>query len=164
MESPEFLSTIAGATGKPFLRGNSLKVLNNGDEFYPSMLDAITERSLDHRRGLHLLGGRDRDEFARALASGRRPACASKSCSTRGSASIGTGSSDARDGGCQIAWYNPLRWYTLGRYNNLTHRKSLIIDGRVGFTGGAGIADKWLGHARIWITGETFRFGSKDPR
>jgi len=51
-------------------------------------------------------------------------------------------------GGCQIAWYNPIKWYTIGRFNNRTHRKSLIIDGRVGFTGGAGIADHWLGHAQ----------------
>jgi cardiolipin synthase len=49
--------------------------------------------------------------------------------------------------GCQIAWYNPIRWYTLGRINHRTHRKSLIVDGRVGFTGGAGIADEWLGNA-----------------
>jgi cardiolipin synthase len=51
-------------------------------------------------------------------------------------------------GGCQIAWYNPIKWYSIGRFNNRTHRKSLIIDGRVGFTGGAGIADQWLGHAQ----------------
>ena len=49
---------------------------------------------------------------------------------------------------CQIVWYNPIRWYTLGRINHRTHRKSLIIDGRVAFTGGAGIADEWLGHAQ----------------
>jgi cardiolipin synthase len=51
-------------------------------------------------------------------------------------------------GGCQVAWYNPIRWYTLGRFNNRTHRKSLIIDGQVAFTGGAGIADHWRGNAR----------------
>ncbi len=50
--------------------------------------------------------------------------------------------------GCQIAWYNPIRWYTLGRINHRTHRKSLVVDGRVAFTGGAGIADEWLGHAQ----------------
>jgi phosphatidylserine/phosphatidylglycerophosphate/cardiolipin synthase-like enzyme len=50
-------------------------------------------------------------------------------------------------GGCHVAWFNPLRWYTLGRFNNRTHRKSLIIDGEVAFTGGAGIADHWRGNA-----------------
>ena len=47
-----------------------------------------------------------------------------------------------------LAWYNPIRWYTLRRINNRTHRKSLIIDGRIGFTGGAGIADHWTGDAQ----------------
>jgi cardiolipin synthase len=50
-------------------------------------------------------------------------------------------------GQCQLSWYNPVRWYSLGRLNHRTHRKSLIVDGKVAFTGGAGIADHWLGHA-----------------
>ena len=66
------------------------------------------------------------------------------------------GSSDIGDdtlatlaaGGCQVAWYNPLHWKTIGRYNNRTHRKSLIVDGTIAFTGGAGIADHWRGDAR----------------
>ena len=51
-------------------------------------------------------------------------------------------------GGCQVVWYNPINWNTLGRYNNRTHRKSLIVDGAVAYTGGAGIADQWRGDAR----------------
>ena len=51
-------------------------------------------------------------------------------------------------GGCQLAWYNPARPYSIGRFNHRTHRKSLIIDGRIAFTGGAGIADHWMGHAQ----------------
>jgi len=66
-----------------------------------------------------------------------------------GSSSIGADILEILEsGGCQIAWYNPIKWYTIGRLNNRTHRKSLIIDGRVGFTGGAGIADQWDGHAQ----------------
>jgi len=65
-----------------------------------------------------------------------------------GSASIGRDILDTlRDSGCQVAWYNPIHWYTLGRFNNRTHRKSLIVDGTIAFTGGAGIADQWLGNA-----------------
>ena len=44
--------------------------------------------------------------------------------------------------------YNPLRWYTLATYNNRTHRKLMVVDGRVGFTGGAGIQDQWTGDAQ----------------
>jgi cardiolipin synthase len=65
-----------------------------------------------------------------------------------GSASIGRDILDTlRDSGCHVAWYNPIHWYTLGRFNNRTHRKSLIVDGQIAFTGGAGIADQWLGNA-----------------
>ena len=51
-----------------------------------------------------------------------------------------------------MAWYNPIRSYTLGRFNHRTHRKSLVVDGRVAFTGGAGIADHWRerGGSRHW--------------
>jgi cardiolipin synthase len=52
------------------------------------------------------------------------------------------------NGGCQVRWYRPVRWYTINKYNHRTHRKSVIIDGRIGFTGGAGIADHWLGNAQ----------------
>jgi cardiolipin synthase len=66
-----------------------------------------------------------------------------------GSSTIGTEILETLEkGGCQLAWYNRIHWYSLGRFNHRTHRKSLIVDGRVGFTGGAGIADVWLGHAQ----------------
>jgi cardiolipin synthase len=50
-------------------------------------------------------------------------------------------------GGCQLAWFRPIHWYTLHRANYRDHRKSLIVDGTVAFTGGAGLADHWLGNA-----------------
>jgi cardiolipin synthase A/B len=51
------------------------------------------------------------------------------------------------EAGVRAVRYHPLRWFNVGRLNNRTHRKILVIDGRVGFTGGVGIADNWLGHA-----------------
>jgi cardiolipin synthase len=53
-----------------------------------------------------------------------------------------------RQAGVQVQMYRPLTWYNLDRVNNRTHRKLLVIDGRVGFTGGVGIADQWSGHAQ----------------
>ena len=50
--------------------------------------------------------------------------------------------------GVELRRYNKPHWYTIGRLNNRTHRKLLVVDGRVGFTGGVGIADKWLGNAQ----------------
>ncbi len=49
--------------------------------------------------------------------------------------------------GVRVRHYRPLHWYNLGRLNNRTHRKLLVVDGVIGFTGGVGIADQWLGHA-----------------
>jgi cardiolipin synthase len=48
----------------------------------------------------------------------------------------------------EVRRYHPLRWYNLARMNNRTHRKLLVVDGRVGFTGGVGIADPWSGNAQ----------------
>lgn len=53
-----------------------------------------------------------------------------------------------RDAGARVEVYHPLRWYTLARLNNRTHRKLLVVDGHIGFTGGVGIADEWTGHAQ----------------
>lgn len=51
------------------------------------------------------------------------------------------------ESGVRLHRYRPLRWYNLGRMNNRTHRKLLVVDGCVGFTGGVGIADQWTGDA-----------------
>jgi cardiolipin synthase len=48
----------------------------------------------------------------------------------------------------EVEKFHPVRWYTLDRLNNRTHRKLLVVDGRIGFTGGVGIADLWRGHAQ----------------
>jgi cardiolipin synthase len=53
-----------------------------------------------------------------------------------------------KDAGVEVHMFHPLRWYNLGRINNRTHRKLLIVDGRIGFTGGVGIASPWTGHAQ----------------
>ncbi len=55
---------------------------------------------------------------------------------------------EMRRAGVEVVHYHPLRWYNLDRFNKRTHRKLLIVDGRVGFTGGLGIADLYLGHAQ----------------
>ena len=151
IDSPEFLTTVAGATGSPFVDGNSVTLRNNGDAFYPPMLAAIRTagRSITIEAYIYWAGDIGR-EFAAALAERARSGCKVKILlDAIGSASIGSEILEQLEaGGCQVAWYNPIRWYTLGRFNNRTHRKSLIIDGRVAFTGGAGIADHWRGDAR----------------
>jgi cardiolipin synthase len=151
VESAEFLTTIAGATGAPLVPGNRLDILNNGAEFYPAMLDDISraERSITIEAYIYWAGEIGR-AFAAALGERARNGVRVKILlDAIGSSDIGDEIVKELEGaGCQIAWYNPIRWYTLGRLNRRTHRKSLIIDGRVAFTGGAGIADNWNGNAQ----------------
>jgi cardiolipin synthase len=151
VSSKEFLATMAGATGVPLLQGNRLDVLNNGDEFYPSMLEAIARarHSITIEAYIYWAGEIGRT-FAHALAGKARDGVTVKILlDSIGSSTIGSEILEILEaGGCQLAWYNRIKWYTIGRFNHRTHRKSLIIDGRIGFTGGAGIADHWLGHAQ----------------
>jgi len=55
---------------------------------------------------------------------------------------------EMREAGVEVQRYHKPRWWGLGRLNNRTHRKTLVIDGRLGFTGGVGIADDWRGNGR----------------
>jgi cardiolipin synthase len=142
---------MAGMTGTPFLPGNRLAIFENGDEFYPAMLDAIDSAQQSVTMEQYIFwDGQVGQRFAEAFAEKAREGVPVKLLlDAIGSSNLG------REifrilaaGGCQLAWFRPIHWYTLTRADRRTHRKSLIIDGRVAFTGGAGIADHWLGHAR----------------
>jgi cardiolipin synthase len=151
IDSDEFITTITGATGVPILPCNRVDVLNNGDEFYPVMLEEIAraQSSITIEAYIYWAGEIGR-RFAEALAAKAGEGVPVKILlDAVGSATIGTEILETLEkGGCQLAWYNRIHWYTIGQFNHRTHRKSLIIDGCVGFTGGAGIADVWLGHAQ----------------
>ena len=155
IDSPEFLPTIAGVTNTAFSSGNSVELLNNGDEFYPRMLEDVerAERSITIEAYIYW-AGEVGVTFARALEARARAGVTVKILlDAIGSATIGKDILDILEPACAVEWFNPIHWYTIGRFNNRTHRKSLIIDGRVGYTGGAGIADHWKGNAespRSW--------------
>lgn len=149
--SLEFRKTLAGATGMPWVDGNRVSIFNNGDEFYPAMLDAIdsARRSITMEQYIFWDGEIGR-RIAEALASRARDGVQVKLLlDAVGSSTLGTHILKILEaGGCQQAWFQPIHWYTLNRANHRTHRKSLIVDGSVAFTGGAGIADHWIGTAR----------------
>ena len=150
IESDGFRASIAGATDAPFLTRNRIAVFNNGDEFYPPMLAAIEQARHTITIEAYIYWAGDIGQrFADALAAKARAGVVVKVLlDAVGSATISDEITNTlKTGGCQIAWYHPIHWYTIGRINNRTHRKSLIIDGRIGFTGGAGIADHWRGQA-----------------
>jgi cardiolipin synthase len=150
VDSPEFIHSVAAATGVPFLEGNRLQVYNNGNEFYPAMLDAIqsARRSITMEAYIYWKGDIGL-RFANALKDKARSGVTVKLLlDSVGSSNIGKEILKVlKDGGCEVEWYNPVFWITAARSNNRTHRKSLVIDGRLAFTGGAGIADHWTGNA-----------------
>jgi cardiolipin synthase len=123
-------------------------VLNNGDEFYPAMLEAIAAARTSITIEAYIYWAGDIGlRFARALADKAASGVPVQILlDAVGSSTIGEEILQVLEAGrCQLAWYNPILWYSLGRYNHRTHRKSLMVDGVVAFTGGAGIADHWLG-------------------
>jgi len=149
-ESSEFTTTMAGVTGMPVVDGNRVDIYNNGDEFYPAMLEAIESASLSVTMEQYIFWhGEVGRRFAEAFAEKARAGVSVKLLlDAIGSATLGSDIFRILEaGGCQLAWFRPIHWYTLHRANQRNHRKSLIVDGGVAFTGGSGLADHWLGTA-----------------
>lgn len=149
-QSDEFRATLAGATGMPLVDGNRIEIYNNGDEFYPPMLEAIESARLSVTMEQYIFwDGQVGRRFAEAFAEKAREGVPVKLLvDAIGSATLGSEIFRILEsGGCQLAWFRPIKWYTLHRANQRDHRKSLIIDGAVAFTGGSGLGDHWLGNA-----------------
>jgi len=148
---PQFVRSMGSLLGPGIVPGNKVRALCNGDEIFPAMLDAIrgAERTICFETFIYWSGSIGR-EFAAALSERARAGVKVHVVLDW----VGSGKMDAsmleemKRAGAEVVKYHPLRWYSVGRLNNRTHRKLLIVDGRVGFTGGVGIADNWLGHAQ----------------
>jgi cardiolipin synthase len=123
----------------------------NGDQFFPAMLDAIraAQRTVAFETFIYWDGEIGR-QFSDALVERARAGVKVHVMLDW----LGTKKIDPEavrsmtDAGVEVERYHPLRWYNLRRANNRTHRKLLIVDGTIGFTGGAGIADLWTGNAQ----------------
>ncbi len=150
VDSPEFARTMARLLGPDLLPGNRVKALQNGDEIFPAMLAAI--RSAQHtivfETYIYWTGEIGR-EFSDALC-GRAKAGVKVHLllDWLGGELESKYLDDMKTAGVEVEFYHPLRWYNLARMNSRTHRKLLVVDGRIGFTGGVGVADQWLGHAQ----------------
>jgi cardiolipin synthase A/B len=148
---PQFHRTMSHLTGTPFVPGNRITALQNGDEAFPAMLEAIRSA----RRSVNLEGyifwdGETGREFAAALAERARAGIPTQVVvDWMGSQKLSDElERQMRGAGVRLVHYRPLKWYNLDRLNHRTHRKLLIVDGRVGFNGGIGIADLFRGRAQ----------------
>jgi len=151
VRDPDFLRSMGSLLGPPIVSGNRVTALCNGDEIFPAMLEAIRSatQTICFETFIYWSGSIGR-EFAEALAERARTGVKIHvMLDWVGSNQIDESLVEQMtDAGAEVRRYHPLRWYNVGRLNNRTHRKLLIVDGRIGFTGGVGIADNWLGHAQ----------------
>lgn len=151
VESPEFLPSITGATGAPFVPGNRIDILPNGDQFYTALLESIggAQHSINIVAYIFwddAIGNKVADALiakARAGVAVRIlvDAIGSRKMSTKLEIKL-------KEGGCRVARFHPVWWFAIDRISNRTHREITVLDGRIGFTGGAGIADHWMGNAQ----------------
>jgi cardiolipin synthase len=154
VDDPQFSCTMGHLLGPPLVHGNDIQAFRNGDRIFPAMLAdiAAARRSVTFETFIYWKGDVGK-RFTDALC---ERACAGVSVHLLIDA-VGSDKMDKgylrrmRAAGCEVEIYNPLRWFDLtsaARLNSRTHRKLLIVDGKVGYTGGVGIADEWLGDAQ----------------
>jgi cardiolipin synthase len=152
-----FFRTIEAHTDAPIVSGNRIEVLLNGDETFPVMLREIrgAKSTITFAQYLYEDGSIAR-ELAQAFA--ERCRAGVKADILLDSHGSGKAPSEIiatmKDAGCHVEYFRRVEvdgiifpWKLL-RYNYRSHRRVLVIDGRVGFTGGYGISDAWTGNGR----------------
>ena len=151
VSDPEFRREMSVMLGPSIIPGNHVTDLENGDEIFPAMLQAIASArtTITFETYIYWSGDIGR-KFADALAERARAGVKVRvMIDWAGSIKMEDELLETmKSAGVEVQQYRPLHWYNLGRLNNRTHRKLLVIDGKVGFTGGVGIADQWEGHAQ----------------
>ena len=151
IDDPQFVRSMSSLLGPPLLTGNSVRVLVNGDQIFPAMLKEIreAERTITFETYIYWSESIGK-EFADALAERARAGVkVHVLLDWIGSVKMEQRYLDEmKRAGVAIERYHEPHWSHLARLNNRTHRKVLVLDGRIGFTGGVGIADQWRGDAR----------------
>ncbi|TVR53917.1 MAG: cardiolipin synthase B [Puniceicoccaceae bacterium] len=145
---PAFRRTLEHLLGGPALEGNRITVLRDGEEIFPAMLEAIAgARHSVTLETYEYYGDEVAGAFAEALAE-RAEAGMSVHVILDfiGSRKAENGFFETMtDAGVELVRYRKPSWYRSTRFNHRTHRKLLVVDGRVGFTGGANLGDSWVG-------------------
>jgi cardiolipin synthase len=147
---PGFAEYASVLTGEHVTRGDRYEVLTNGVHIFPPMLDAI--RKATRRISLETYiydKGTVGDAFTAALAdAARRGVEVRVTVDAVGASTMRPSTKkDLESAGVRFAEFNALHWYSIEEVNYRTHRKILVVDGEVGFVGGAGFADHWQGNA-----------------
>lgn len=154
---PSFFPTIAAHTSAPIIGGGRLDILLNGNETFPAMLKAIrsARKSITYAQYLYQEGA-IAYEFAEAFAERCRAGVQVKILidSHGGSKMPEDIPALLKNSGCHMEWFRRIKLFQfitpweLLRYNYRNHRRILVVDGRVGFTGGHGVSEPWTGDGR----------------
>ena len=146
----QFRREMGVMLGPSIAGGNRVTALQNGVEIFPAMLEAIrsAQTSITFETYIYW-SGEIGQAFSEALSERARAGIpVNVTVDWVGSARMDRSLlEEMQEAGVDVRRYRPLRWYNFRRLNYRTHRKLLVVDGRIGFTGGVGIADVWQGNA-----------------
>ena len=148
--SPEFRQSAGSLLGPNFVGGNNITTLINGDQIFPALLSGIrsAKRSVNFET-YTFVDGEVAKQFTEALAeAAQRGVKVNAVLDAEGTKKMGRENLQRlRTAGVDVVKYHRGFWPDPRRYNNRTHRKLLIVDGKIAFIGGAGISDLWAGNA-----------------
>ena len=149
--TPAYTRLIEATTGAAWRTGNRVRALRNGDQTFTAMLEAIASAKATIDLSSYIIWpGAISDRFTAALCERAEAGVevnvvvdAYGSAKLLGDGTVGR----LEKAGVSVEFFRPVAWYTVDKLNNRMHRRLLIVDGRIGFAGGVGIADVWAGDA-----------------
>lgn len=149
---PSFYPTLQAYAGAPIVGGNDVTILLNGDEIFPAVLEQIraARESIAYAQYFYEDG-----PIARAVAEALAERCQAGVKVHVLLDGVGTLFMPAeyqdlmRQSGCEVQVFRPVRPWSLHKANYRNHRRLLVVDGRIGFTGGSGVSKKWMGDGRM---------------
>ena len=132
--------------------GNKIELLQNGDECFPAMLEAIRSAKKTVNFAAYIMKSDTvGHQFRDALCERARAGIEVRVLLDGIGSGWGLDNSDVRmmtDAGCKFAYYHPVQSWRMDRTNRRSHRRIMVVDGTVGFTGGVAFSDRWSGHAQ----------------
>jgi cardiolipin synthase len=151
VDSPAFLSAAAGLVNGAADSGGTARLLNNGDEIFPALLADVRAAQCSVNWLAYIWEpGKCSDQVFAALTERARAGVEVRVLldGLGGIRCPEEGQEELKKAGGKIAVFRPLRWGKLTRFYKRNHRRAIVMDGKVGYTGGAAVGDKWLGNAR----------------
>lgn len=146
-----FRRTLEAHTLSSAIGGNRAELLLNGDHIFPAMLRTIRQAraTITFANFLYEDGAIARD-MSEALAERCRAGVrVHVLLDAVGSSEMPNEyRTQLKDAGCRLAWFHSLNPFAIKRINHRNHRRILVVDGVVGFTGGTGVGDQWTGDGR----------------